>query len=176
MLEFAEIRPGDIIKVLVNIEDIEDEMYAEVDDNRGDYLIVRYYAETSLTYRGASVYKLEDETNLVQEDNVCEHLPDRETIFGCVNSQDRMYTIQAEESSDIESVLIDESDDGGSDVGSFIVSDSEFDGRLELPPDHVSIDRDWNTWTPRSIGSSRFKDTVDRIEEHARMHMDNVNF
>jgi len=113
MLEFAEIRPGDIIKVLVNIEDIEDEMYAEVDDNRGDYLIVRYYAETSLTYRGASVYKLEEETNLVQEDNVCEHLPDRETIFGCVNSRDRMYTIQAEESSDIESVLIDESDDGG---------------------------------------------------------------
>ena len=46
MIKFSEIYPGDLIKVLVNVDDdeyIEDEMYAKVVDNRDDYLIVSYY-------------------------------------------------------------------------------------------------------------------------------------
>ncbi len=63
MLVFSEICPGDLIKVLVNVEEIEDEMFAKVEENRDDYLIVRYFNETTLTYKGARIYTLETDTN-----------------------------------------------------------------------------------------------------------------
>ena len=34
MINFSEIQPGDLIRVLVNLEDIEDEMYAKVKENK----------------------------------------------------------------------------------------------------------------------------------------------
>ena len=50
MINFYEIQPGDLVRVLVNIEDdIEDELYAKVKENNKDYLVVSYYSETSLT-------------------------------------------------------------------------------------------------------------------------------
>ena len=55
------------------------------------------------------------------------------------------------------------------------MSDSEIEN-IELPPDHATIDRQWNEWQPRSPGSTRFKQTVDAIEEKARLQMDEVNF
>ena len=69
MINFYEIQPGDLVRVLVNIEDdIEDELYATVKENNEDYLVVSYYSETSLTYKCARLYEL-DETKdeLVQE-------------------------------------------------------------------------------------------------------------
>ena len=75
MINFYEIQPGDLVRVLVNIEDdIEDELYATVKENNEDYLVVSYYSETSLTYKCARLYEL-DETKdeLVQETNLSEH-------------------------------------------------------------------------------------------------------
>lgn len=62
-----------------------------------------------------------------------EHFPGKENIFTCVSENDRMYVIETEQDSDIESELCVESDETGSDVGSFVVSDGEFEGRLDLP-------------------------------------------
>ena len=43
MINFSDIQPGDLIKVLVNLEDdIEDEMYASVKETHDDYLVVSY--------------------------------------------------------------------------------------------------------------------------------------
>ena len=176
MFEFSEIQPGDLIRVLLNFDDVDDDAYALVEEHCEDYLIVKYYSETACTFKGADVYTLDEETNILREESVSEHFSNKETIFSCISENDRMYTIETEQDSDIESVLHVESDDTGSDVGSFVVSDSEFEGRLELPPDAAAIDRAWNEWSPSSPGSSRFKDTVDRIEERARMQMDNINF
>ena len=50
MIVFSEIRPGDLIKVLVVVDDVEDELYANVEENREDYLIVKYYSELSLIH------------------------------------------------------------------------------------------------------------------------------
>ena len=75
MINFYEIQPGDLVRVLVNIEDdIEDELYATVKENNEDYLVVSYYSETSLTYKCARLYEL-DETKdeLVQSENISEH-------------------------------------------------------------------------------------------------------
>jgi hypothetical protein len=176
MLVFSEICPGDLIKVLVNVEEIEDEMFAKVEENRDDYLIVRYFNETTLTYKGARIYTLETDTNLLREESLCEHFPEGDTIFTCISEEDNMYVVSGEEDDEAASVVYDDSDDNGSDMGSFIVSDSEIEGRIELPPDHESIDKAWNEWKPRSVGSSRFKQMVSEIEERARIQMDNVNF
>ena len=74
MINISEIQPGELIKVLVNLEDdIEDEMYAKVKENNNDYIVVSYYSETSMTYKGARLYELEDNDELVQEENLSEH-------------------------------------------------------------------------------------------------------
>ena len=74
MINISEIQPGELIKVLVNLEDdIEDEMYAKVKENNKDYIVVSYYSETSMTYKGARLYELEDKDELVQEGNLSEH-------------------------------------------------------------------------------------------------------
>ena len=61
MIAISEIYSGDLIKILVNVEDVEDEMYAVVQENCEDYLIVKYYSETSLIYKDAQVYTLDDD-------------------------------------------------------------------------------------------------------------------
>lgn len=175
MFDFSEIQPGDLIKVLVNIDDVEDEQYAMVEEHCTDYLIIKYYTERSLSFKGAPVYTLDDETNLLREESVSEHFENGDTVFKCINDVDRMYIIESEQQSDAESVLYDESDESGSDADSFIVSDSEIE-RIELPPDHARIDSEWNEWKPHSPGSTRFKQMVDNIEFRARMQMDEINF
>lgn len=174
-IEFSEIQPGDLLKVLVNIDDVEDEQYAKVEENRDDYLIIQYYSESSFSYKGAPVYTLDEETNLIRGDSILEHHADGDTVFTCVNDVDRMYVITTEQDSEVESVLCNESDEDTSSTDTFIVSDSEIES-IELPPDHATIDRQWNEWQPRSPGSTRFKQAVDAIEEKARLQMDEVNF
>ena len=44
MINFSEIQPGDLLKVLVNIDDIDDETYAIAKENMKDYLVVNYYS------------------------------------------------------------------------------------------------------------------------------------
>lgn len=80
--------------------------------------------------------------------------------------------IDSEEDSDI----IDESDDDGSDLCDFIVSDSEIDGVVIPPSNSRIIDKEWKEWEPRSPGSLRYKQMVDNIESLARIQADELNF
>lgn len=174
MILFADIQPGDLLKVLVVIDDVEDELFARVADNRGDHLEIHYYEETTMTYKGARVYALEADTNLIREESICEHYPDRETVFEHVS--DERYVMKGETESGDESTFYDDSDDSGSDLRGFIVSDTEIDGPLDLPHDHETVDLSWKKWRPPSEGSTSFKQVVDDIEVRARMHMDTINF
>ena len=45
---------------------------------------------------------------------------------------------------------------------------SELQGQDIPPPDHASIDKDWNEWEPTSSGARSFKETVDAIETRIR--------
>tara|TARA_B100001564_G_scaffold360024_1_gene384823 strand:+ start:1635 stop:2162 length:528 start_codon:yes stop_codon:yes gene_type:complete len=175
MFNFLEIQPGDLIKVLVNIDEVEDELYATVEEHMNDYIVVRYFNETSMIFKGGYVHVLEDDVNVIREESICEHFSNSDTIFTCINIEDKMYIITSDKDSDLDSVI---HDDSSSDTGcsSFIVSDTDVDGDIALPPDHAIIDKAWNEWQPTSAGSLRFKETVDRIEEHARILMDNHNF
>lgn len=80
--------------------------------------------------------------------------------------------IDSEEESDI----IDESDDDGSDLNDFIVSDTEIDGVIIPPPNYKTIDKEWNEWEPKSPGSMRYKKMVDNIESFAKIQADELNF
>jgi hypothetical protein len=175
MINFYEIQPGDLVRVLVNIEDdIEDELYARVKENNEDYLVVSYYSETSLTYKCAHLYEL-DETKdeLVQSENISEHhqSPDYFT-----NIKDNLYAMIDDIDSDEDSEIVDDSDDEGSDLEDFIVPDDEVDGMVIPPPNNATIDKEWNEWEPRSPGSMRFKEMVNNIETQAKIQADELNF
>jgi hypothetical protein len=170
MITFSEIQTGDLIKVSVIVDDVEDELYARVVDNRLDYLEVNYYVDTSLVYKGARVYALESEVNILRAESICEHWPDGQSVFEHVSEE--RYVLKSEVDSGDESTFYDESDDSGSDLRDFVVSDEE----CELPPDHRDIDKSWNEWQPNSEGSKKFKKTIDDIEARVRVQMDNVQF
>jgi len=175
MINFSEIQPGDLVRVLVNIEDdIEDELYAKVKENNEDYLVVSYYSETSMTYKCAQLYEL-DETKdeLVQNENLSEHHQSPEYFK---HVKDNLYVMIDEIDSTENSEIIDESDDDGSDLDDFIVSDDQIDGMVIPPPNNATIDKEWNEWEPRSPGSKRFKEIVNAIETHAKIQADEMNF
>lgn len=174
MINFSEIQPGDLIRVLVNLEDIEDEMYAKVKENNKDYLVVSYYSETSMMYKGARIHEYEDDKDeLVQIDNISEHhqAPD---YF--MNVKDNLYVMIDDIDSDEDSEIYDESDDDGSDLDDFIVPDHQIDGIIIPPSNKATIDKEWNEWEPRSPGSMRFKETVNAIETYAKIQADELNF
>tara|TARA_B100000405_G_scaffold279019_1_gene222164 strand:- start:521 stop:1111 length:591 start_codon:yes stop_codon:yes gene_type:complete len=174
MINFSEIQPGDLIRVLVNLEDIEDEMYAKVKENNKDYLVVSYYSETSMMYKGARIHEYEDDKDeLVQIDNLSEHhqAPDYFT-----NVKDNLYVMIDDIDSDEDSEIYDESDDDGSDLDDFIVPDNQVDGMIIPPSNKAAIDKEWNEWEPRSPGSMRFKETVNAIETYAKIQADELNF
>jgi len=175
MINFYEIQPGDLVRVLVNIEDdIEDELYARVKENNEDYLVVSYYSETSLTYKCARLYEL-DETKdeLVQSENISEH---HQSPIYFTNVKDNLYAMIDDIDSDEDSEIVDESDDDGSDLEDFIVPDDEVDGMVIPQPNNATIDKEWNEWEPRSPGSMRFKEMVNNIETQAKIQTDELNF
>ena len=172
MIQLSEIQPGDLLKVLVVVDDVEDELFARVSDNRGDYLEIHYYEETSITYKGARVYVLESEVNIIREESISEH--HTETVFEHIS--DERYVMKGEIDSEEESTFYDDSDDSGSDLRGFVVSDNDIDGPLDLPHDHESVDRSWEQWRPPSEGSRHFKQVIDDIEVRAKTYMDNINF
>ena len=173
MINFSEIQPGDLLKVLLNIDDVDDEMYAITKENRDDYLIVNYYLDTSKVYKGARVYEIDEAEELVQQENLCEHYPDGTSLFTDIG--DSMYCISEEIDDDMDSDIIDESDEE-SDLEDFIVPDDEIDGQVIPPNSHKQVDKAWNEWEPTSPGSRKFKRVVDSLEEFAKMHADNLNF
>ena len=174
MIKISEIQPGELIKVLVNLEDdIEDEMYAKVKENNNDYIVVSYYSETSMTYKGARLYELEDKDELVQEENLSEH---HQSLDFFKNVKENLYYMIDEIDSDEDSDIIDESDDDGSDLEGFIVPDSECTDVISIPKNYREIDKEWNEWKPTSHGSLRFKNMVNDIETMAKYQTDELNF
>jgi hypothetical protein len=126
-----------------------------------------------MTYKGARLYELEDKDELVQAVNLSEHHQAREYFK---NVKDNLYYMIDEIDSEEDSEIIDESDDDGSDLDGFIVSDTEIDGVVIPPSNHVMIDKEWSEWNPRSPGSLRYKQMVDNIESIAKNQADELNF
>ena len=84
-----------------------------------------------------------------------------------------MYALYSEiDVEDSDSDIYDDHD-SGSDLADFVVSDTEIEGQnIPLPPDHKSIDKEWNEWNPSTSGGKSFKETVDMIE----MNIKNLSY
>lgn len=177
MIVPSEILQDDIVKLLVNEDDLEDEMFAVVGMNTGLTLGVKYLNPTELIYKSACVYKLDEELSPAPYESVMEHYPSG-TSFSDLEMKslgDGMYAYLNEiDIEDSDSDIYDEETD--SEMEDFIVSDSEIDGQVIPPPNHATIDKEWNEWKPTSPGARSFKETVDAIENMARMRADNLSF
>jgi len=177
MIVPSEIVQDDIVKLLVNEDNLEDEMFAVVGMNTGLTLGVKYLNPTELIYKSACVYKLdEDELSPAPYESVMEHYPS-ETTFSDLEMKSLgqgMYAYLEEiDVEDSDSDIYDEVTD--SEMEDFIVSDSEVEGQVIPPANHASIDKEWNEWKPTSPGAKSFKERIDAIETMAKMHADNLS-
>jgi len=174
MIVPTEINQDDIVKVLVNEDGIEDEIYGIVGMNTGKTLGLRYLNTTELFYKSACVYELEaTELSPAPYESVMEHYPVGTTFEDLEMKALGMNRFAFYSEIDIEDSDSDIYDEGGdedeSDLEGFVVSDSEIVGQeIPLPPGHESIDKDWNEWEPTTSGGKSFKDTVDAIETRIR--------
>jgi hypothetical protein len=83
MIVPSEINQDDIVKVLVNEDGVEDEMYGIVAMNTGNTLGLRYLNPTELFYKSACVYELETETySPAPFESVMEHYPKWNNVYG----------------------------------------------------------------------------------------------
>ena len=178
MIVFSEIQPGDLVKIFVNEDGVEDEMYGVVGMNTGSTLGIKYLNATESFYKSACVYKMNEEMLPAPYESVMEHHTGEATFEDIEMKRlgDDMYAYYSEiDIEDEDSDIYDQTDED-TDLEGFVVSDSEIDGNVSLPPDHELVDKEWNEWKPSSPGSLKFKELVNKIEERAKTQVDNVNF
>jgi hypothetical protein len=179
MIVPSEIIQDDIVKLLVNEDGLEDEMFAVVGMNTGLTLGVRYLNPTELIYKSACVYELEDgDMNPAPYESLMEHYPSGTTFVDLEMKSlgNGMFAYLSEiDVEDSDSEIYDDNE-SNSEMDDFIVPDDEIDGEVIPPPNHASIDKEWNEWTPSSPGARSFKETVDTIEAMVKLHTDNLSF
>ena len=164
MIVPKEINENDIVKVLVNEDGLEDEMYGIVGMNTGNTLGLRYLNPTELMYKSACVYELDaGDLSPAPYESVMEHYPSGTTfedleMKALGTNKFAFYSEIDIEDSDSD-IYNDETD---SEMADFVVPDDEVVG--SPPPDHKSIDIAWAEWKPTSPGGKSFKETVDMIE------------
>jgi len=176
MIVPSEIIEDDIVKVLVNEDGVEDEMYAVVAMNTGKTLGLYYLNPTESVYKSACIYSLDKtEMSPAPYDSLMEHYPTgtkfEDLDMKRMNQDDDMYAFYSEidiEDSDSDIHEMHLESDTDSEMADFIVPDSEVEGQNIVPPDYASIDREWNEWQPSSLGARSFKETVDLIESRVR--------
>ena len=166
MIVPKEIIENDIVKVLVNEDGLEDEMYGIVGMNTGRTLGLRYLNPTEFVYKSACVYEIDQESELspAPYESIMEHYP-LGTTFEDLDMKSlgmNRYVMYSE-------IDVEDSDSeihsDGSDIGSFIVSDSEVVSTTP-PPGYQAIDKEWNEWEPTTSGGRSFKETINMIEKH----------
>lgn len=173
MIVPSEIIQDDIVRLFVNEDGVEDQMYGVVGMNTGLTLGISYLNPTELIYKSACVYKIDnDELSPAPFESVIEHYPSGTTFMDLEMKSlgENMFAYYAEiDIQDSDSDLYDEGVDDESDLEGFVVSDSEIVGQdIPLPPGHQTIDKEWDEWEPTTSGGKSFKDTINSIENRVR--------
>ena len=174
MIVPSEINQDDIVKVLVNEDGIEDEMYAVVAMNTGRTLGLHYLSPTDSIYKSACVYKLDkSEMSPAPYDSLMEHYPTGTTFedLEMKRVDADMYSLYSEidmddSDSDVHEMPLDSDTD--SEMADFVVPDSEVEGQNIVPPDYAAVDKEWEEWEPSSVGARSFKETINMIENRVR--------
>lgn len=160
MIIFSDIKIDDDVKVLVkDDEGVEEEYYAKIIDCLPTTFMVQYYTPTSMIYKGACLYELEEEEYPILQESILEHyIEDTSPLI----IKDDMFYLEEEANSELDSEIEDLSDD--EELDDFIVPDEP----PVLPPDHRQVDEQWNSWVPFTPGARKFKETIDNIEQRIR--------
>ncbi len=164
----SEIIENDIVKVRVNEDGMEDEMYGVIGMNTGRTLGIRYLNPSEYIYKSACVYHLDDgDLCPAPYESVMEHYPTGTTFedlemkaLGTNRFAFYSEIDMADDDSDIHGYPSQSQTDSDSDLSGFVVSDTEIEG---LPIDHVAVDKEWSEWNPPTPGSRSFKDVIDNL-------------
>ena len=174
MINPAEISPFEVVKILVDNDGIEEELYAKVVSNEGTFLYVAYLVDTSKLNKGACVYQFERKVDMVEFECITEHYPgviDIEEIGLRKISLNMFVYVNDVDDNDSNENIDDMSDDGSED--SFVVPDEP---AVDLPADHKEVDEEWDKWVPSSSGARHFKSVIDRLDAKYRTERDNNLF
>ena len=174
---FSDIVSHEMIKVLVNSENIEEDFYAKVISNEGDKLFVSYLSSSSKIYKGACIYSFDSKVEIVEPESILEHYQDVVDVsyLGFIKIDDsNHFVIENEiEDSELDSEIEDMSDSDSDDLSDSFIAEEDPD-QWELPGDHREVDNQWDKWHPSSVGETHYKNTIDRLERYAKIHYDNL--
>lgn len=181
MITPQEISPHEVIKVLVDFDGVEEELYAKVLRNDDINLVVTYLSPTSKVYKGACVYSFEATVERVNFDSITEHYAGVIDItdIDMTNIGKNMFVLDREIIEDHESDIEDASDEEDQyEKDDFVVSDGEegTSPRALGIADHQEVDQKWNEWQPSTSGGRHFKNVIDAIECRVRYQADEKNF
>lgn len=180
MITPQEISPHEVIKVLVDFDGVEEELYAKVLRNDDINLVVTYLSPTSKVYKGACVYSFEATVERVNFDSITEHYTGVIDItdIDMTNIGKNMFVLDREIIEDHDSDIEDASDEEDQYESDFVVSDGEEGTTPEALgiTDHVEVDQKWNEWQPSTSGGRHFKNVIDAIECRVRHQADEKNF
>jgi len=181
MIVPSEIIENDIIKALVNEDDLEEEMYGVVAMNTGNVLGVHYLSQTEKIYKSACVFEIDSgDMNPVPYESITEHHPCGTTFQDLDMKQigQNMFVYYCDiDIEDDDSEIYEDCSDSETDseMDDFIVPDVEIE-TMGLPIGHEMVDKEWEKWKPSTPGARSFKDTVDMIEMHAKRMADEMSF
>ena len=173
MIIFNEIEQGDIVKIRTIYDEIEEEMFAKVIETFETTLLVKYYIPISKLYKGATLYKLDDEEDEILQESLTEHYIKDTSPF---EEKEDMVYLPEEVVSDVSDSEIEDMSDSEDEYeeDDFVVPDGT--EPWVPPPDSAEVDHSWNNWIPPTPGARNFKAVVDRIEELARHQEDDLHF
>ena len=171
MIIFNEIEDGDIVKIKTIYDEIEEEMFALVVERLVTTLVVKYYIPTSKLYKGATLYKLDEDSDVILQESLTEHYIKDSYPF---EEKEGMVYLPDETMSDASDSEIEDMSESEEEEDDFVVPD----GTEEWvpPPDHREVDVAWNNWVPPTPGARNFKAVIDRIEQIARLQEDELRF
>lgn len=181
-MDYSDIKPAEVVKVLLEDDGIEEDTWAKVVSNEGEYLYVTYLTPTSRVYKDACVYEFDSQVSRVEFQSLMEHYSGVKTItevgwrrVGGGNS----WVIEEEvddsvTTSDVEDLSDSEAEELHRSMQDFVVSDDP--AEFEPPPDAMEVDEQWEQWKPTSEGGRHFKNVVDRIEMKVKAAYDDHRF
>lgn len=171
MIIFNEIKEGDIVKIRTIYDEIEEEMFAKVIEPLETTLNVKYYIPTSKIYKGATLYRLDDDEDGILQESLTEHYIKDTSPF---EEKGDMVYIPEEIVSDTSDSEIEDMSESEDEEDDFVVPDGA--EPWAPPPDAAEVDQSWNNWVPPTPGARNFKAVVDRIEQFARYQEDELRF
>ena len=173
MIIKEDIKPHELVTVLIEDPDPSSDAIAKVLSNEGDYLLVTYLSPSDKVYKSAKVFSFEAKAERVDFESLTGHHPDVTDVseLGLVKVRPNMFVYEEDIDSESESDVETDSDsDSAGSLDDFVVPDDK-DVRCK-PCDHKEVDEAWSSWRPTSAGAQRFKKRVDTIEQYMNNTID----